>query len=170
MKMRILVPIVAMSLIVVGCEKKNDVEITDSPSAVESQSAAGDSEAADTNVVDESTDVAAEQESTAGDSGESDAKVLTDEQARDAVWKYICTEENPSLEEYDGEASVYCVVSSEEGADEIRIDFRSYTGSHEYFYIDRATGDTHSTQFVPGIIDEEEDTGLSINVWDYIDK
>ena len=105
-----------------------------------------------------------------GDSSESGAKVLTDEQARDAVWKYICTEENPSLEEYDGEASVYCCVSSEEGADEIRIDFRSYTGSHEYFYIDRATGDTHSTQYVPGIIDEEEDTGLSINVWDYVEK
>lgn len=151
MKMKILLPILALSILVVGCEKKNDVEITSAPSAVEAQSAS-------------------EEESALGDSSESGAKVLTDEQARDAVWKYICTEENTSLEEYDGEAPVYCCVSSEEGADEIRIDFRSYTGSHEYFYIDRSTGDTHSTQYVPGIIDEEEDTGLSINMWDYVEK
>ena len=38
------------------------------------------------------------------------------------------------------------------------------------YYIDPTSGETYSTELVPGIIDEEQRTGESLNVKDYAVK
>ena len=43
--------------------------------------------------------------------------------------------------------------------------FRSYTGAQVRYYIDRATGDVHVTEFVPGITPEGMPSEESLNVW-----
>ena len=58
------------------------------------------------------------------------------------------------------------VVPGDNG--EIKVIHRSYTGAFNYYYVDPATGETYVTEFVPGIIDEEQKTGETFNVNDYM--
>ena len=80
-----------------------------------------------------------------------------------------CRAVNPDLESIEkaGEFPVYWEPELE-GADEIVVLFRSYTGAQVRYYIDRASGDAYVTEFVPGITPEEARTGESLNVWDYL--
>lgn len=92
---------------------------------------------------------------------------LSDEQALSAIRNY-CLSRNPELEGIinDGKYPVYWEVSSsdEQG---IVVLFRSYTGAQVRYYIDRLTGETYVTEFVPGITAEEQRTDESFNVKDY---
>ena len=93
---------------------------------------------------------------------------LTDEQALAAVAKY-CTIDNPDLESIvdAGEYPTYWeIVSSNE--QQVVVLFRSYTGAQVRYYIDRATGEAHITDFVPGITPEEMPREESLNVWNYL--
>lgn len=94
---------------------------------------------------------------------------LTDEQAVSAVRKY-CFSTIPGLEDManSGESPVYWDISSS-SENETVVVFRSYTGALVHYYIDRVSGDTYVTEFVPGIMQEEQLTGESLNLWDYID-
>ena len=94
---------------------------------------------------------------------------LTDEQALSAIKKY-CYSTNPDLEsiEKDGEYDVYWDVSTLEDGKKVVL-FRSYTAAEIRYYIDPASGDTYSTERVPGIIDEEQRTEEEFNVWDYVE-
>ena len=47
------------------------------------------------------------------------------------------------------------------------IHLRAYTGAHNYFYVNKKTGYTIVTEYVPGIEDDETDTGTTFNVLDY---
>ena len=92
---------------------------------------------------------------------------LTDEQAVESI-KQFCYAKNPDLESIvdEGQYEVYwTVISSSE--DEIVVMFRSYTAAQLYYYIDRNTGDTYETEFVPGITTEEERTGEEFNIKEY---
>ena len=99
----------------------------------------------------------------------SSERKLTDEQAVSAVRKY-CFSTIPGLEDManSGESPVYWDVSSS-SENETVVVFRSYTGALIHYYINRVTGDTYVTEFVPGIMHEEELTGESLNLWDYTD-
>lgn len=92
---------------------------------------------------------------------------LSDEQALAAIRNY-CFSRNPELEGIvkAGEYPVYWDISSsdEQG---IVVLFRSYTGAQNRYYIDRLSGETYVTEFVPGIIDEEQRTDESFNIRDY---
>lgn len=91
----------------------------------------------------------------------------TDEQLLAAIKNYCC-EMNPTLDDIAnaGEYPVYWeIVSSDEH--EAVVLFRSYTGAQVRYYIDRATGETYVTEFVPGITTEEQRTGESFNVKEY---
>ena len=92
---------------------------------------------------------------------------LSDEQALSAIRNY-CFANNPDLEDIvnAGEYPVYWEISSSD-EHEIVVLFRSYTGAQNRYYIDRITGDTSVTEFVPGITDEEQQTDESFNVRDY---
>ena len=93
---------------------------------------------------------------------------ITEQQALDAIMKY-CYSENPDLESIveEGEYPVYW-DASESSESEIVIVFRSYTGAIIRYYVDRSTGDTYVTEFVPGITDDEERTDEVFNVKDYM--
>ena len=59
------------------------------------------------------------------------------------------------------------VVRYDETDSEYVVMFRSYTGAHEYFYVDKTTGVTRMT-FRDSGLNAEEDGG-AINLWDYLD-
>lgn len=89
---------------------------------------------------------------------------LSDEQAISAIRNY-CIHINPNLEEIvnAGEYSVcWELASSDE--QQIVVLFRSYTGAQLRYYIDRTSGETYVTEFVPGVTPEEERTDESFNV------
>ncbi len=94
---------------------------------------------------------------------------ITDEQAVSAVQKY-CYAEMPDLEDIV-KAEEYPVYWKVESSDEkeIVVVFRSYTGAQMRYYIDRVSGDTRVTEFVPGIMTEEAPSGETLNVRDYMD-
>ena len=93
---------------------------------------------------------------------------LTDKQAISAIKKY-CYISNPDLERIvnAGEYPVdWKVLSSDER--KVVVLFRSYTGAQIRYYIDRITGETYVTEFMPGISSKEERTEESFNVRDYL--
>jgi hypothetical protein len=65
------------------------------------------------------------------------------------------------------EYTIYWNVTSNT-ANEIVVLHRSYTGAETRYYIDPVSGETYSTELVPGIIDEEQRTEESFNVKDYM--
>ena len=92
---------------------------------------------------------------------------LSDEQALTAIRNY-CIAGNPDLESIAAEDyPTYWELASSD-ANQIVVLFRSYTGALVRYYIDRATGDTYVTEFVPGITAEEMRTEESLNVRDYL--
>lgn len=93
---------------------------------------------------------------------------ISAEQAYEAIGNYI-RGIIPDIDNYtQGEdAMAYWTVTSSD-ADQIVVEFRSYTGAFNYFYIDPATGDTYVTELVPGIIDEEQRTEETFNVKDFL--
>ena len=93
---------------------------------------------------------------------------LTDDQALEAIKNYVY-ESNPDvqdMENSDDYTLYFEVVSSDEN--EIVVLYRSYTAAQVRYYIDPVSGDTRVTEFVPGITDEEEETGETFNVRDYM--
>ena len=93
---------------------------------------------------------------------------LSDEVALSAVRQH-CLDANPDLEGIvnAGEYPVYWMVetSSEQ---QVVVLFRSYTGSETRYYVDRATGETTVTDFVPGIMSAEQPSEERLNVRDYL--
>ena len=94
-------------------------------------------------------------------------KRISSEQALAAVTRY-CMISNPELEEHvnAGEYRVSWGLVSED-ADQIVVLFRSYTGAEIRYYIDPVSGETDVTEFVSGVMTEEQPAGETLNVWDY---
>ncbi|MBP5223492.1 MAG: hypothetical protein J6Z35_10085 [Lachnospiraceae bacterium] len=137
---------------------------------------AEDSKAEDNTVADNKTeDNKAEESKTEdgkaenADQGSSESKAITGEQALLAIKNY-CYLENPSLKdiEEEGEYSVYWDISSCDES-QIVILFHSYTGALIRYYIDPVSGETYITEFVPGILLEEERSDVTFNVRDYME-
>ena len=98
------------------------------------------------------------------------AEKLSDEQALTAVRNY-CFTINPDLESVVNaeEYPVYWEIAAND-EQKIVVLFRSYTGAQVRYYIDRTTGETSVTEFVPGITPEEQKTEESFNVRDYLSE
>ena len=96
------------------------------------------------------------------------ASALTAEQAKAAIEKY-CYASNPDLQGIvdAGEYPVYWEVESE-NENEIVILYRSYTGAQVRYYVNPATGETYVTEFVPGVMEEEEKSAETLNARDYL--
>ncbi|MCR5268450.1 MAG: hypothetical protein K6E16_08035 [Lachnospiraceae bacterium] len=94
---------------------------------------------------------------------------LSDEQGMTAIRNY-CMSANPELEEIvaTGEYPVFWDIEASTEY-EIVVLFRSYTGAEIRYYIDRVSGNTHVTEFVPGITDAEERTEEEFNVRDHLE-
>ena len=95
-------------------------------------------------------------------------KRISDEQAVYAI-RHYCFASNPGLESMISrdEYPVYWEILSGDGNETVVL-FRSYTGAQNRYYIDPVSGETTVTELVPGIINEEQQTGESLNVWDYL--
>lgn len=93
---------------------------------------------------------------------------LSEEQALTAIQNY-CYGGNPDLKDIvnAGEYEVYWDIASSD-EQQIVVLFRSYTGAQNRYYIDRVTGETFVTEFVPGITTEEQRTEESFNAWEYV--
>ena len=102
------------------------------------------------------------------DDGEDAPDVVTDEQAIEAVRNYVSSINPDAIEmEESGDHTVYFALESSTG-EEIVVMFRSYTASETRFYINRATGETKITEYVPGITDQETETGESFNIKNFM--
>ena len=93
---------------------------------------------------------------------------ITDDQAVSAVRNY-CLAANPELANSvnGGEAPVYWDLSSSD-ENQIVVVFRSYTGALKRYYIDPVSGETYVTEFVPGVMEDEQQTGETLNVKNYL--
>ena len=93
---------------------------------------------------------------------------ITDDDALKAIKNY-CYEAYPEAKEFENseEEIVYWNIESSDD-NQIVVAFRSYTGAIVRFYIEKATGETYITEYVDGITPEEEKTGETFNVKDYI--
>ena len=93
--------------------------------------------------------------------------IITNEQALAAIQNY-CNKNIPGLDEMinDNEYPTYFDVSSDDK--NIIVIFRSYTSSINRYYIDKNTGDTYVTEFVPGITEEEQKTDEKFNIKQYL--
>ena len=94
--------------------------------------------------------------------------VFADEQALAAVRNY-CFAVNPDLKDIvkAEDYPAYWELASSD-AQQIVVLFRSYTGAQVRYYVDRQTGETYVTEFVPGITDEEQRTDETFNVRNYL--
>ena len=93
---------------------------------------------------------------------------LSDEDALAAVYQYT-TEMIPGLADManSGESAV-CWDIADSDESRVTVEFRSYTGALNRFTIDRVTGEAAVTEFVPGIMTEEQPTGETLNAWDFL--
>lgn len=106
-----------------------------------------------------------EETSAMQDAGQDSGSRITEDQALEAVTKYL--KENYAVEENQGEAPCY-VESAETSEDEIVVVYRSYTAALTFFRIDPVTGETVISELVPGVVDQETPTGEKINIRDYM--
>ena len=90
---------------------------------------------------------------------------ITQDQAMDAVLNYFKAD-FPDYEIDSEHGEYWEVVPGNNG--EIKVTHKSYTGAFNFYYVDPATGETYVTELVPGIIDEEQKTGETFNVNDYM--
>jgi hypothetical protein len=91
---------------------------------------------------------------------------ITDDLAILAIKNY-CYETNPDLKNMEG-SDQYTLYWNVESSDEneIVVLFRSYTAAQVRYYIDKASGNTYVTEFIPGITNEER-TDENFNIKDY---
>lgn len=89
---------------------------------------------------------------------------ITEETAFEGVYNYCHSAYDWSIaEDYP---DIMYLEMGEETETEYQVIFRSYTGSFVYFHVDKSSGITRLTEYVP-ILGIEEDAG-TINLYDYL--
>jgi len=89
---------------------------------------------------------------------------ITEETAYEGVYNYCHSEYDWSIAE-DNPDIMYLEMG-EETETEYQVIFRSYTGTFVYFHVDKSTGTTRLTEYVPSL-EIEEDAG-TIDLYDYL--
>lgn len=98
--------------------------------------------------------------------GNSPESGITQEMAYEGVYNYCRDAFDWSAAEDD--ASLMYVTLEDETESEYKFVFRSYTGSFVYFFVDKTTGTTRMTEYVPAL-EIENDAG-TIELFDYLKK
>ncbi|RKM62210.1 hypothetical protein D6855_01965 [Butyrivibrio sp. CB08] len=94
--------------------------------------------------------------------------VITEDQAYAAVINYNKAIGSGIDGEINSEGySEYWDVSTNADG-KIVVLYRSYTGAQTFYYVEPTSGETYVTELVPGIIDEEQETGEKFNARDYL--
>jgi len=102
-------------------------------------------------------------------SGSSSASISED-QAYDAIVNY-CYAQNPDLSNIvQNGYNVYWSLGGYEGREgnNIVVFYRSYTGAVMTYYVDPESGLTTEYEYVPGITDEPQPSGVVFNIRDYM--
>ena len=86
---------------------------------------------------------------------------MTANEARDIIDAY-CHEIIP-LDETDPSGEMHYIEIIDESSDYVVIDFRSYTGSHEYYTVDLNTGIAEIEEYVPAMDLTEDGGTLDLN-------
>ena len=89
---------------------------------------------------------------------------ITEEMAYDGVYNYCRSAYDWSIAE-DNPDIMYLKMG-EETESEYQVIFRSYTGAFVYFYVDKLSGVTRLTEYVP-VLEIEEEAG-TIDIYDYL--
>ena len=89
---------------------------------------------------------------------------ITEETAFEGVYNYCHSAYDWSIAEDDPD--IMYLEMGEETETEYQVIFRSYTGSFVYFHVDKSSGITRLTEYVP-ILGIEEDAG-TIDLYDYL--
>ena len=150
-------------LSMVACGSSKDEDIiggADAPSSIKLESTVFDKEDTEES---EASEVEAEEPEV-----ETESEVISDDQALEAIRAY-CIEAIPDLKDMEGSedfTTYWQVESSSE--EQIVVLFRSYTGAQVRYYINPTSGETYVTEFVQGITEEEEETGETFNIKNYI--
>ena len=95
---------------------------------------------------------------------------LTDDQALTAIRNYLYVE--LGYDQYNGEAPWYLDLDGKSDSSTAVVHLRAYTGSHNFFYIDRISGETHEKAYPPHLtvdVDEPID-GATFNARDYLNR
>ena len=91
---------------------------------------------------------------------------ISEEMAYDGVYNYCRSVYDWSIAE-DNPDIMY-VKMGEETESEYQVIFRSYTGTFVYFYVDKLSGITRLTEYVPNLEIEEE--AGTIDLYDYLES
>ena len=96
------------------------------------------------------------------------SKAITEDEAYKAVINYNKAIESGIDDEMntEGYTEYWDVSTNEDG--QIVVLYRSYTAAQIRYYVNPISGETYITEFVPGIIDEEQKTGETFNARDYL--
>ena len=91
---------------------------------------------------------------------------ISEELAYDGVYNYCRSAYDWSIAE-DNPDIMYLKMG-EETESEYQVIFRSYTGAFVYFYVDKSSGITRLTEYVPNLAIEEE--AGTIDLYDYLES
>ena len=95
---------------------------------------------------------------------ESPQNAISEEMAYDGVYNYCHSAYDWSIAK-DNPDIMY-IKMGEETKSEYQVIFRSYTGTFVYFHVDKSSGTTRLTEYVPSL-GIEEDAG-TIDLYDYL--
>jgi hypothetical protein len=91
---------------------------------------------------------------------------ITEEIAYEGVYNYCHSAYDWSMAE--DTPDIMYLEMGEETETEYQVIFRSYTGAFVYFYVDKSSGITRLTEYVPNLAIEEE--AGTIDLYDYLES
>ena len=91
---------------------------------------------------------------------------ISEQMAYDGVYNYCHSAYDWSIAEDNPD--IMGLKMGEETESEYQVIFRSYTGAFVYFYVDKLSGTTRLTEYIPAL-EVEEEAG-TINLYDYLES
>lgn len=171
--------VLACILTVTGCGAKTAVTVPEAESIKMVQSETIQPEAAlneteseeDKQTEPESAPVSSEEVAEAESESEIVVMVPLDTDKMIKAAKKYYYGQYPDMEEMEksGEYNMYWEVESQ-SEKEVVLLFRSYTGAEVRFHVDYYSGETYITEFVSGITENEEKTGETFDIDDYLSE
>ncbi len=164
--------ILTVVMVFAGCGKQSANELELKPDVFDEGDVAPDDSIVgadeDSSKEESVSDATVEDETATDETATTGEGKISEDDALAAIQNY-CYATIPDLKE-DVEAGLYNVSWEVTSCDDSQVVvlYHSYTAAEVRYYIDRATGETYSTEFVEGITPEEERTDVSFNVKDYI--
>ena len=163
-KKKVIIPVLlCVAALMTACGEKKSSDTSSLFEGIDAETQSQQAEETNQEPSDTPAEEAVQTETTAANTD-----VLTEDQAYAAVINYNKAIGSGIDGEINSEGySEYWDVSTNEDG-KIVVLYRSYTGAQTYYYVDKTSGETYVTELVPGVIDEEQETGEKFNARDYL--